>query len=275
MPQYISQGAAFSYGLRDYMQVMTATPESELAGEVAIVTGASSGIGEATAEALASRGASVVLAARRADELEAVAERIRTEGGEALVVPTDVTEDDDIDALIAETVDEFETIDILVNNAGVMLLEPLESADRDNLRQMIEVNLLGLMNLTHAALPTMQAQDSGHIVNISSTAGRRAGAKSSGYNATKFGVNAFTEAVRQEVTTDGIRTTIIEPGAVDTELQEHIPDEEIKQQIEEGMIESMTPLESDDIARAIIYAVTQPQHVNVNEVLIRPTDQQR
>lgn len=254
---------------------MTATPESELAGEVAIVTGASSGIGEATAEALASRGASVVLAARRADELEAVAERIRTEGGEALVVPTDVTEDDDIDALIAETVDEFETIDILVNNAGVMLLEPLESADRDNLRQMIEVNLLGLMNLTHAALPTMQAQDSGHIVNISSTAGRRAGAKSSGYNATKFGVNAFTEAVRQEVTTDGIRTTIIEPGAVDTELQEHIPDEEIKQQIEEGMIESMTPLESDDIARAITYAVTQPQHVNVNEVLIRPTDQQR
>ena len=254
---------------------MTATPESELAGEVAIVTGASSGIGEATAEALASRGASVVLAARRADELEAVAERIRTEGGEALVVPTDVTEDDDIDALIAETVDEFETIDILVNNAGVMLLEPLESADRDNLRQMIEVNLLGLMNLTHAALPTMQAQDSGHIVNISSTDGRRAGAKSSGYNATKFGVNAFTEAVRQEVTTDGIRTTIIEPGAVDTELQEHIPDEEIKQQIEEGMIESMTPLESDDIARAITYAVTQPQHVNVNEVLIRPTDQQR
>mgnify|MGYP002760326717 FL=1 len=254
---------------------MTATPESELAGEVAIVTGASSGIGEATAESLASRGASVVLAARRADELEAVAERIRTEGGEALVVPTDVTEDDDIDALIAETVDEFETIDILVNNAGVMLLEPLESADRDNLRQMIEVNLLGLMNLTHAALPTMQAQDSGHIVNISSTAGRRAGAKSSGYNATKFGVNAFTEAVRQEVTTDGIRTTIIEPGAVDTELQEHIPDEEIKQQIEEGMIESMTPLESDDIARAIIYAVTQPQHVNVNEVLIRPAEQQR
>jgi NADP-dependent 3-hydroxy acid dehydrogenase YdfG len=257
------------------MQVMTATPESELAGEVAIVTGASSGIGEATAESLASRGASVVLAARRADELEAVAERIRTDGGEALVVPTDVTEDDDIDALVAETVDEFETIDILVNNAGVMLLEPLESADRDNLRQMIEVNLLGLMNLTHAALPTMQAQDSGHIVNISSTAGRRAGAKSSGYNATKFGVNAFTEAVRQEVTTDGIRTTIIEPGAVDTELQEHIPDEEIKQQIEEGMIESMTPLESEDIARAITYAVTQPQHVNVNEVLIRPTDQQR
>ena len=254
---------------------MTAAPESALAGKVAIVTGASSGIGEATAESLAARGASVVLAARRADELEAVAEDISSEGGETLVVPTDVTEDDDIDALVAETVDEFGAIDILVNNAGVMLLEQLDDADRDNLRQMIEVNLLGLMNLTHAVLPTMQEQDTAHIVNVSSTAGRQASAKSSGYNATKFGVNAFTEAVRQEVTTEGIRTTIIEPGAVDTELQEHIPDEEIKQQIEEGMLESMIPLESEDIARAIAYAVTQPQHVNINEMLIRPTDQQR
>ena len=254
---------------------MATATESELAGEVAIVTGASSGIGEATAESLASRGADVVLAARRADELEAVAERIRSDGGTAVVVPTDVTENDDIDTLVTETVDEFGAVDILINNAGVMLLEPLEEADRENLRQMIEVNLLGLMNLTHAALPVMQEQDTGHIVNISSTAGRRAGAKSSGYNATKFGVNAFTEAVRQEVTTEGIRTTIVEPGAVDTELQDHIPDEEIKQQIEEGMIESMTPLESEDIARAVAYAVTQPQHVNVNEMLIRPTDQQR
>jgi len=254
---------------------MATATESELTGEVAIVTGASSGIGEATAESLASHGARVVLAARRADELEAVAERIRSDGGTALVVPTDVTEDDDIDTLVTETVDEFGAVDILVNNAGVMLLEPLDEADRENLRQMIEVNLLGLMNLTHAALPIMQEQDAGHIVNISSTAGRRAGAKSSGYNATKFGVNAFTEAVRQEVTTEGIRTTIVEPGAVDTELQDHIPDEEIKQQIEDGMIESMTPLESEDIARAVAYAVTQPQHVNVNEMLIRPTDQQR
>ena len=254
---------------------MTAAIESELAGKVVIVTGASSGIGEATAELLASNGAQVVLAARRTDELNAVAERIESDGGTALVVPTDVTEDDDIDALVTQTVEEFGTIDILVNNAGVMLLEPLDEADRENLRQMIEVNLLGLMNLTHAALPTMQEQDSGHIVNISSTAGRKAGAKCSGYNATKFGVNAFTEAVRQEVTTEGIRTTIVEPGAVDTELQDHIPDEEIKQQIEDGMIASMTPLESEDIARAVAYAVTQPQHVNVNEMLIRPTDQQR
>lgn len=140
---------------------------SELAGDVAIVTGASSGIGEATAESLAARGASVVLAARRVDELEAVAERITLGGGgDALVVPTDVTEDDDIDALVAETVDEFGAIDMLVNNAGVMLLERLDQADRENLRQMIEVNLLGLMNLTHAALPIMQEQDTAHIVNV-------------------------------------------------------------------------------------------------------------
>ncbi|MXR50178.1 SDR family NAD(P)-dependent oxidoreductase [Halovenus sp. WSH3] len=248
---------------------------SELDGEVAIVTGASSGIGEATAEALAARGASVVLAARRETELEALADRIEAQEGDALVVPTDVTEEEDIDALVEATLDEYGAIDILVNNAGVMLLEPVERADRENFRQMVEVNLLGLMNLTHAALPTMQEQGSGHIVNVSSTAGRRANANSSGYNATKFGVNAFTEALRQEVTTDGVRTTIIEPGAVDTELQEHIPDEKIKQRVEEGLLESMQPLESEDIARAITYAVSQPQHVNVNEMLIRPTDQQR
>lgn len=254
---------------------MSAEFGSELDGDVAIVTGASSGIGEATAEALAARGASVVLAARRESELEALADRLESADGEALAVPTDVTEEEDIDALVDTTLDEFGSLDILVNNAGVMLLEPVERADRDNFRQMIEVNLLGLMNLTHAALPAMQEQGGGHIVNVSSTAGRRANANSSGYNATKFGVNAFTEALRQEVTTDGIRTTIIEPGAVDTELQEHIPDEEIKAQIEEGFLASMRPLQSEDIARAITYAVTQPDHVNVNEMLIRPTDQQR
>ncbi|QCS44586.1 SDR family NAD(P)-dependent oxidoreductase [Natrinema versiforme] len=247
---------------------------SELAGQVAIVTGASSGIGEATAEALASRGASVVLAARRKKELEALAGQIESAGGEALSVPTDLTAKDDIDNLVETTTDEYGRIDILVNNAGVMLLEPVERADRENFRQMIEVNLLGLMNLTHATLPVMQEQDAGHIVNVSSTAGRDAIANNGGYAATKFGVNAFSESLRQEVTTEGIRTTIIEPGAVETELQEHIPDDEIKEQIEEGFLESITPLQSEDIADAIAYAVTRPQHVSVNEMLIRPTDQQ-
>jgi NADP-dependent 3-hydroxy acid dehydrogenase YdfG len=249
---------------------MSAEFGSELNGQVAIVTGASSGIGEATAKSLASRGASVVLAARREDELEALADQIESAGGDALSVPTDITNEDDIDA----TLEEFDSIDVLVNNAGVMLLEPVERADRENFRQMVEVNLLGLMNLSHAVLPVMQDQGAGHIVNVSSTAGRDANANNSGYSATKFGVNAFTEALRQEVTTKGIRTTIIEPGAVETELQDHIPDEEVKEQIEDGLLGSITPLQSEDIARGIAYAATQPQHVNVNEILIRPTDQQ-
>ena len=234
------------------------------------MTGASSGIGEATAAALADAGASVVLAARRTEELEALAERIESAGGDALVVPTDVTDEGDIDALVDATTDEYGRIDVLVNNAGVMLLEPLERADRSNLRQMVEVNLLGLMNLTHAVLPVMQEQGSGHIVNVSSVAGRQASADSSGYNATKFGVNAFTEAVRQEVTTEGIRTTVIEPGAVDTELATHIPDEQVLEQFAEMDLPMLHP---DDIARGIVYATSQPDRVDVNEILIRPTGQ--
>ncbi|WP_436903134.1 SDR family oxidoreductase [Halovenus halobia] len=242
----------------------------QLANKVAIVTGASSGIGEATAEALAADGARVVLAARRVEELEALADRIESDGGEALVVPTDVTEEEDIDALVEETTDEYGQIDILVNNAGVMLLEPLERADRSNLRQMVEVNLLGLMNLTHAVLPVMQEQDAGHIVNVSSVAGREASANSSGYNATKFGVNAFTDAVRQEVSGDGIRSTVIEPGAVETELATHIPDEQVIEQFAEM---DLPTLNAGDIARSIVYATSQPQRVDVNEILIRPTGQ--
>jgi NADP-dependent 3-hydroxy acid dehydrogenase YdfG len=248
---------------------------NQIDGSTAVVTGASSGIGEATASALADEGANVVLAARREDELESLADEIEADGGRALTVPTDVTNEDDLDALVDAALETFETIDILVNNAGVMLLEPVERADRENFRQMVEVNLLGLMNLTHAVLPVMQDQGSGHIVNVSSTAGRQANANSSGYNATKFGVNGFTEALRQEVTQEGVRTTIIEPGAVETELPEHIPDEEVREQMEEGLFDSMTPLQSEDIARAVAYAVTQPQHVSINEMLVRPTDQQR
>ncbi|WP_435359016.1 SDR family oxidoreductase [Haloarchaeobius sp. DFWS5] len=242
-----------------------------LAGGVAIVTGASSGIGEATAQALADEGASVVLAARRVEELEELADRIEADGGDALVVPTDVTEEADIDALVETVTDEYGRIDVLVNNAGVMLVEPLERAERSNLRQMVEVNLLGLMNLTHAVLPVMQDQESGHIVNVSSVAGRRANANFSGYNATKFGVNAFTEAVRQEVTSQNIRTTIIEPGAVDTELPTHITDEQILEQF--GEMELPT-LEAKDIAQSVVYATSQPERVNVNELLIMPTGQE-
>jgi NADP-dependent 3-hydroxy acid dehydrogenase YdfG len=244
---------------------------SDLADHVAIVTGASSGIGEATAEALADEGASVVLAARRADELETLADRIESGGGDALVVPTDVTEEDDIDSLVETVTDEYGRIDILVNNAGVMLVEPLERASRENLRQMVEVNLLGLMTLTHAVLPVMQDQEGGHIVNVSSVAGRRTAANFSGYNATKFGVNAFTEAVRKEVTSQNIRTTVVEPGAVDTELPTHITDEQVLERFAEM---DMPMLEPADIARSVVYATRQPEHVNVTELMVMPTGQE-
>jgi NADP-dependent 3-hydroxy acid dehydrogenase YdfG len=250
---------------------MTVSSE-RLDDRVALVTGASSGIGEATAEALAAEGAAVALAARRKAELEDLADRLEADSADTLVVPTDVTDEEAVENMIETTTEEFGRLDILVNNAGVMLLEPVIEADRANFRQMVEVNLLGLMNATHAALPIMQAQGEGHIVNISSVAGRQASASGSGYNATKFGVNGFTEALRQEVNDDGIRTTLIEPGIVDTELQEHIPDDDVQESVDEW-VEEMAPLTGEDIARSIRYVVTQPQHVSVNELLIRPTQQ--
>ncbi|PSP72167.1 oxidoreductase [Halobacteriales archaeon QS_3_64_16] len=249
-----------------------AIDSERLDDRVALVTGASSGIGEATAEALAAEGASVALAARREDELEDLADRLESEGAETLVVPTDVTDEEQVEEMIETTTEELGSLDILVNNAGVMLLEPVIEADRANFRQMVEVNLLGLMNATHAALPIMQDQGNGHIVNVSSVAGREASASGSGYNATKFGVNGFTDALRQEVNDDGIRTTLIEPGIVDTELQEHVPDDDVQESLDEW-VEEMAPLTGEDVARSIRYVVTQPQQVSVNELLIRPTQQ--
>jgi NADP-dependent 3-hydroxy acid dehydrogenase YdfG len=246
------------------------TDSEYLFDSIAIVTGASSGIGEATAEALANEGARVVLAARRVDELEALADRIAAEGGDALVVETDITEADDIDDLVETTMDEYSQIDVLLNNAGVMLLEPLERANRSNLRQMVEVNLMGLMNLTHAVVPIMQEQGGGHVVNVSSVAGRETMANGSGYNATKFGVNAFTDAIRQELSPQDIRTTVIEPGVVDTELPTHIPDEQLLEQLAEVDVPTLAP---EDVARGIVYATNQPEHVDINELMIRPTGQ--
>jgi NADP-dependent 3-hydroxy acid dehydrogenase YdfG len=244
----------------------------ELEDSVALVTGASSGIGEATAKALAADGASVAIAARREDRLESVADDIESAGGEALVLPTDVTEEDEVVAMVRDTVDAFGRLDVLVNNAGVMLLEPVSRADRDNWRQMMEVNLLGLMNATHEAVDVMTEQGQGHVVNVSSVAGVNATATASGYNASKFGVNGFSEALRQEMASEGVRVTVVEPGAVETELPQHIPDEQVKKQMAErfGDVESLKP---EDIANAIVYTVSQPQRVSLNELLIRPTEQ--
>ncbi|MGB9985683.1 MULTISPECIES: SDR family oxidoreductase [Halobacteriales] len=251
---------------------MTAEFGSELDGQVAIVTGASSGIGEATAKSLASRGSSVVLAARRKDEIDELAAQIEDEHGDALAVPTDITDDEDIDNLVERTTDEFGRIDILVNNAGLMPLAHIGTADRETLQTTIDVNLTGLITLTHAVIPTMLEQGSGHVVNLSSVVGRFLQANSSHYNAAKAGVKMFGDSLRLDVAEEGIRVATIEPGAVSTELLEHIPDEEIKAGVQEH-VGSMEALQPDDIARTITFVVTQPEHVDINEVLIRPTDQ--
>ncbi|GGN15224.1 SDR family oxidoreductase [Halarchaeum nitratireducens] len=237
---------------------------------VALVTGASSGIGAETAVQLAEAGADVALAARREGRLREVADRVEATGSEALVVPADVSERDEVVRMVADTVDELGGLDVLVNNAGVMLLEAVADADPSNWRTMIEVNLIGLMNATKEALPHLR--EGGHVINVSSVAGRVAGETSSGYSATKFGVNAFTEGLRQEEADNGLRTTLIEPGFVETELADHIPDEDIQDHTEE-MLAEMDVLQPADIARAIVYATDQPEHVSVNELMVRPTGQ--
>lgn len=249
----------------------------KLDGVVALVTGSSSGIGEATARALAAEGAAVVLVARRRDRLEDLASGIENEGGRALVVEADVTDQDQAISAVDEAVESLGRLDVVVNNAGVMLLGPMADAPSEEWDRMIDVNLKGLLYVTHAAIPHLKAAagDSkrgvSDLVNISSVAGRKVRAGMGVYNLTKHGVGAVTEALRQELTTEGVRTTIIEPGIVATELTDHIRDglrEGVKQAI--GTIE---PLQSEDIADAILWAVTRPGHVSVNEVLIQPTQQ--
>jgi NADP-dependent 3-hydroxy acid dehydrogenase YdfG len=246
----------------------------KLQGKVAIVTGASSGIGEATAVALASEGADVVITARRVERLEALAGRIKDFRVRVLPLRVDVTDESQVREMAERTRAELGRADILVNNAGVMLLGPIDGADTEDWRRMINTNVLGLMYCTHAVLPIMKQNGVGHFVNISSVAGRTARAGAAVYNATKWGVGAFSEALRQEVYKHNIRVTIIEPGAVATELLEHITVPEVKQDMQ-NWVGSLTPLTSEDIAASILYAVTQPPHVNVNEILIRPTEQER
>ncbi|ESY91792.1 SDR family NAD(P)-dependent oxidoreductase [Mesorhizobium sp. LNHC229A00] len=244
-----------------------------LAGKVALVTGASSGIGEATAAALAAAGASVAVAARRVERLEALAARIEKIGGTALRIEADVTSSDDVAAMVGRVVAEWGQLDILVNNAGVMLLSPAAEATLDDWRHMVELNLLALMGVTKAALPHLKAAK-GHIVNVSSIAGRVANPGASGYAATKFGVVGFSESLRREVYADKVRVTVIEPGLVRTELGDHITNAASKAGLDQRLA-TMEALTAEDVAAAILYAVGQPARVNVNEIVIRPTDQER
>jgi clavulanate-9-aldehyde reducatase len=249
--------------------------EADLFGRVAAVTGATSGIGEATAVALAQAGAAVALAGRRADRLESLAQRIESEGGRALAIPTDVADEEQVSAFVKRAHDELGGLSILVNNAGVMLLGPVAGADTEEWRQMIEVNLLGLLYCTHAALGLMADSGGGDIVNVSSTAGRQATLGSAVYNLTKFGVCAFTEALRQEALHAGIRVSVVEPGMVETELLSHNTNPVVLEAAKKIREQVGEPLHAEDIARAIVYTVSQPSHVAVNEVLVRPARQQR
>ena len=255
------------------------TMAKDLEGTVALVTGASSGIGEATAFALAQRGAKVAVAARRRAKLEALRERIEAAGGTALVLDVDVTVQEQASYAVEETAARLGRLDILINNAGVMLLGPIPDADIGEWKRMLDLNVNGVLYCTNAALPFLKtAAEQGprrvsDLVNISSVAGRVARAGAGVYNASKFAVGAFSEALRQEVTRQHVRVALVEPGLVDTELRSHNRPE-IQEQITKSLPDT-EPLLASDIADAILYVVTRPRHVAVNEVLIRPTEQMR
>jgi NADP-dependent 3-hydroxy acid dehydrogenase YdfG len=248
-----------------------------LTGTAALVTGASSGIGEATALGLAVAGAAVALVARREDRLDALAERIRGAGGRALVIVADVTDRAEATEAVERAAREFGRLDTVVNNAGVMLLGPIEDAPVDEWERMLALNVQGLMYVAHAALPHLLKAAAGDprgvadLVNVSSVAGRVARSGSAVYNATKHAVGAFSEGLRQEVTERHVRVSLVEPGAVETELVSHNRDE-VKESIA-GRIGAIERLRADDISDAIAYIVTRPRHVAVNELLIRPTEQ--
>jgi NADP-dependent 3-hydroxy acid dehydrogenase YdfG len=247
----------------------------DLTGRAIAITGATSGIGEATAVAAARAGASVALAGRRADRLEALAARIEDEGGRAVALPTDVAKEDEARAFIQHAYEQLGALDGLVNNAGVMLLGPVLGADTNQWRQMIEVNCLGLLYCTHAALPVMAEGGGGHIVNVSSVAGRRASLGSAVYNMTKYGVVGFSEALRLEALHVGVRVSVVEPGFVDTELQGHNENPVVVDAMEKLREQMGKVLESEDIANAIVFVLSQPDHVNLSEVMVVPARQAR
>jgi NADP-dependent 3-hydroxy acid dehydrogenase YdfG len=238
---------------------------------VVVITGASSGIGAATAELCAQQGASVALLARRRHRLAEITDRITQAGGAARAIEADVTDADALERAAAQVKNEFGRAEAIINNAGVMLLSEFEAADTDAWSRMMQTNLFGPIQTTHAFLPQL-LDGGGDVVNISSTAGRKARPTGSVYSATKWGLQGWTEGLRQELAPKKIRVIVIEPGAVRTELADHIADEHIKRQTY-NMWEEWDALIAQDIAETIVFALSRPRRVALSEVLVRPTGQ--
>ena len=244
-------------------------------GKTIIITGASSGIGEATAKKLSQEGANVVLSARREDRLNSLKDEIVKNGGMALVVPADVTNKEDFKKVVSSTLEEFGSIDGIINNAGLMPLSYVKNLHTDEWDKMIDVNIKGVTNGVSAVLPTMMEQKSGNIINISSSAAHKYYPGGAVYCATKAAVKMFTEGLRAELAPHyGINVTSIDPGFVSTELTDTITDDEIKNDME-PMFKELTPLQAEDIAEAIYYSLSQPKRANINDVYIMPTEQEQ
>lgn len=244
---------------------------SDIAGKTVVITGASSGIGQAVAVRLAASGAAVVLGARRRDRLDQLVAEIEAQGGTASAMVADVTRREDMAALVAHAVDRFGKIDVLINNAGVMPISRLDVLDIDGWDRTIDTNIKGVLYAIAAALPLMKAQRSGHIISLSSVAGHRVNAGAAVYAATKHAVRVISESLRQEVTRDGIRVTIISPGATETELFDKITDPATQERLAGA---AAMALPADTVARALAYAIGEPADVDINEILIRPQAQE-
>ncbi len=245
---------------------------TSLQGMTALVTGASSGIGEATALALAAQGAKVAVCARRRDRLDALVSRIADGGGAALALECDVADKAQVSRAVAAVQKKWGRLDVLVNSAGVAALGPILDADTEGWWQTLEVNVLGLMYMVHAALPLMKAQGRGHIVNISSTASRVAPSGMGVYAASKWAVNAFSESLRQEAAAYKVRVTTIEPGMVATDFTGSLPAGPARDAMQ-ARLATLRALDAPDIAAAVLYALMQPPHVSVNDILVRPSEQ--
>ncbi|APG23967.1 SDR family oxidoreductase [Syntrophotalea acetylenica] len=245
---------------------------NNIKGKVVVITGASSGLGEATARLLSAQGASVVLGARRFERLQTLAEELNQGGGKVLAIPTDVTELDQVKRLVDTTVQTYGRIDVIINNAGLMPLSLLERLKIDDWNQMIDVNIKGVLNGIAAALPYMQEQKSGQVINVSSVAGHKVRPGNVVYAATKHAVRVLSEGLRQEVKPYNIRTTIISPGAVATELPDSVTESDVADNIRNFYEAYAIP--ADSFARAVAFAMSQPDNVDINEILYRPTAQE-